>query len=159
MTGLRHWSRDRQEALLADSEEEAKSRSAATLVPFTVSPPDPQGSPLGSTSGSPHPQPAGPRQIAFNRHELNQILRVYGRMVAAGEWRDYAIDHLKEKAVFSIFRRTAEMPLYRVEKDPSLARRQGAYAVIAAGGYVMKRGHDLHQVLSVLDKKLKLVDG
>nr|WP_307291194.1 DUF2794 domain-containing protein [Kaistia geumhonensis] len=107
-----------------------------------------------------HHQPSpGPRQIAFNRHELNQILRVYGRMVAAGEWRDYAIDHLKEKAVFSIFRRTAEMPLYRVEKDPSLARRQGAYAVIAAGGYVMKRGHDLHQVLSVLDKKLKLVDG
>ena len=155
MTGLRHWSRDRQEALLADSEEEAKSRSAATLVPFTVSPPDPQGSPPGST----HPHPAGPRQIAFNRHELNQILRVYGRMVAAGEWRDYAIDHLKEKAVFSIFRRTAEMPLYRVEKDPSLSRRQGAYAVIAAGGYVMKRGHDLHQVLSVLDKKLKLVDG
>lgn len=155
MTGLRQWSRERQEALLADSEEEAKSRSAATLVPFTVSPPDPPGSPSGST----HPQPAGPRQIAFNRHELNQILRVYGRMVAAGEWRDYAIDHLKEKAVFSIFRRTAEMPLYRVEKDPSLARRQGAYAVIAAGGYVMKRGHDLHQVLSVLDKKLKLVDG
>lgn len=140
---------------MADSEEEAKSRSAATLVPFTVSPPDPPGSPSGST----HPQPVGPRQIAFNRHELNQILRVYGRMVAAGEWRDYAIDHLKEKAVFSIFRRTAEMPLYRVEKDPSLARRQGAYAVIAAGGYVMKRGHDLHQVLSVLDKKLKLVDG
>ncbi|SHG83876.1 Protein of unknown function [Kaistia soli DSM 19436] len=128
------------EALLSDGGEEAKSGEAATLVAFAG------------------PAP-GPRQIAFNRQELNQILRVYGRMVAAGEWRDYAIDHLEEKAVFSIFRRTSEMPLYRVEKDPSLARRQGAYAVIAAGGYVMKRGHDLKQVLTVLDKRLKLVEG
>ena len=124
---------------MTDGEEEAKSGEAAALVPFA----------------SPAPSH---RQIAFNRHELGQILRVYGRMVAAGEWRDYAIDHLAEKAVFSIFRRTSEMPLYRVEKDPSLARRQGAYAVIAAGGYVMKRGHDLKQVLTVLDKRLKLVD-
>ena len=124
---------------MSDGGEEAKSGEAATLVPFAG------------------PAP-GPRQIAFNRQELNQILRVYGRMVAAGEWRDYAIDHLAEKAVFSIFRRTSEMPLYRVEKDPSLARRQGAYAVIAAGGYVMKRGHDLRQVLAVLDKRLKLVE-
>lgn len=98
------------------------------------------------------------RYVAFDRHELSQILRVYGHMVAAGEWRDYAIDHLKEKAVFSIFRRTAEMPLFRVEKNPALARRQGAYAVIAAGGYIMKRGHDLRQVLSVLEKQLKLVE-
>jgi hypothetical protein len=100
-----------------------------------------------------------PRYVAFDRHELNQILRVYGRMVAAGEWRDYAIDHLKDKAVFSIFRRTSEMPLFRVEKDPSLDRRQGAYSVIAAGGYIMKRGHDLRQVLTILDKQLKLVEG
>ncbi|ODT12821.1 MAG: hypothetical protein ABS35_39195 [Kaistia sp. SCN 65-12] len=97
--------------------------------------------------------------ISFNRIELNEILRVYGRMVAAGEWRDYAIDHLRDKAVFSIFRRSSEMPLYRVVKDPELRNRQGAYSVVAAGGYVMKRGHDLRQVLSVLDGKLKLVHG
>ena len=96
--------------------------------------------------------------IAFDRRELRDILNIYGRMVAAGEWRDYAIDLMSEKAVFSIFRRTAEMPLYRVEKVPGLARRQGAYAVIAAGGYVMKRGHDLRQVLTVLEGKLKLVE-
>ncbi|MFC0287379.1 DUF2794 domain-containing protein [Kaistia hirudinis] len=101
---------------------------------------------------------AAPRYVAFDRHELNLILRVYGRMVAAGEWRDYAIDHLKDRAVFSIFRRTAEMPLFRVEKDPALARRQGTYSVIAAGGYIMKRGHDLRQVLTVLEKQLKLVE-
>ncbi len=97
--------------------------------------------------------------ISFNRLELNEILRVYGRMVAAGEWRDYAIDHLRDKAVFSIFRRSSEMPLYRVVKDPELRNRQGAYSVVAAGGYVMKRGHDLRQVLAVLDGKLKLVHG
>ena len=130
-----------KEALLIDGDDEA-GKSVATLVPFAP---------------APQMQPSA-RLIAFNRHELSQILRVYGHMVAAGEWRDYAIDHLKEKAVFSIFRRTAEMPLYRVEKDPALARRQGAYAVIAAGGYVMKRGHDLRQVLSVLEKKPKLAE-
>ncbi|WP_029074921.1 DUF2794 domain-containing protein [Kaistia adipata] len=97
--------------------------------------------------------------ISFNRLELNEILRVYGRMVAAGEWRDYAIDHLRDKAVFSIFRRSSEMPLYKVIKDPELRNRQGAYSVVAAGGYVMKRGHDLRQVLAVLDGKLKLVHG
>lgn len=101
---------------------------------------------------------AAPRYVAFDRHELNLILRVYGRMVAAGEWRDYAIDHLRDRAVFSIFRRTAEMPLFRVEKDPSLARRQGTYSVVATGGYIMKRGHDLRQVLTVLEKQLKLVE-
>lgn len=124
---------------MSDGDEEAKSGGAATLVAFAT------------------PEPAD-RPISFNRNELNQILRVYGRMVAAGEWRDYAIDLMSEKAVFSIFRRTAEMPLYRVEKVPGLARRQGAYAVIAAGGYVMKRGHDLRQVLTVLDRRLKLVE-
>nr|WP_244670013.1 DUF2794 domain-containing protein [Kaistia sp. 32K] len=97
--------------------------------------------------------------VAFNRLELNEILRVYGRMVAAGEWRDYAIDHLRDKAVFSIFRRSSEIPLFRVVKDPELRNRQGAYSVVAAGGYVMKRGHDLRQVMAVLDGKLKLVHG
>jgi len=92
--------------------------------------------------------------VAFNRIELNAILRVYGQMVAAGEWRDYAIDHLDDRAVFSIFRRTAEIPLYRVEKNPKLANRQGAYSVIAASGLILKRGKELRNVLKVFDKKL-----
>ena len=89
----------------------------------------------------------------FDRGELNRILTVYGRMVAAGEWRDYALDFLEEVAVFSIFRRASEMPLFRVEKRPKLRNRQGQYCVIAAGGLVMKRGHELAQVLKVFDKK------
>lgn len=95
--------------------------------------------------------------VSFDRRELSEILKVYGRMVAAGEWRDYAIDTLKDRAVFSIFRRTSEMPLYRVEKNPRLARKQGAYQVVAAGGLVMKRGHELSAVLKVFDKALKTV--
>lgn len=96
---------------------------------------------------------------AFDRRELGAILNVYGRMVAAGEWRDYAIDWLRDSAVFSIFRRASEMPLYRVEKHPALRLKQGAYAVVGAGGQVLKRGHDLKQVLRVFDAKLiKAVD-
>ena len=80
--------------------------------------------------------------------------------VADGEWRDYAIDLLKDRAIFSVFRRSSEMPLYRIEKDPKLARRQGAYSVVATGGMILKRGHDLAQVLRVLEKKkhLRVVD-
>ena len=100
---------------------------------------------------------AAPAQVSFNRDELRQILDVYGRGVAEGEWRDYAIDFRRDKAVFSIYRRTAEMPLYRVEKDPRLARRQGAYAVVAASGMILKRGHDLARVLRVFDKPLRVV--
>ena len=100
---------------------------------------------------------AAPRQVTFTREELRQILDVYGRKVAEGEWRDYAIDFTRDRAVFSIFRRSSEVPLYRVEKDPRLARRQGAYAVVAGTGLVMKRGHDLRQVLRALDKPLKVV--
>ena len=95
--------------------------------------------------------------IGFNRQELNEILKVYGRMVAEGEWRDYAIDHLKEKAVFSVFRRATEVPLYRIEKQPKLARRQGAYSVIAPAGLILKRGHDLPNVLRIFDRRMKLV--
>ncbi len=110
--------------------------------------------PVGPTAG----ESRAPRFVAFHRHELDAILNVYGRKVAQGEWRDYAIDHLSDRAVFSIFRRTSEMPLYRVEKIPALARRQGAYRVIAASGAILKRGHDLALVLRVLDKpKLTLV--
>lgn len=103
------------------------------------------------------PHSASDARISFDRAELNQILNVYGRKVAAGEWRDYAIDHLREKAVFSIFRRTSEMPLYQIVKQPRLARRQGAYALVTATGHIMKRGHDLGKVLRVLDPPLRLV--
>ncbi len=96
--------------------------------------------------------------IAFDRQELAQILNVYGRKVRSGEWRDYAIDTLREKAVFSVFRRTTETPLYRIEKAPKLSRRQGAYSVIAATGLILKRGHDLARVLRALDKGLRLVE-
>ncbi|KIN75323.1 DUF2794 domain containing protein [Sulfitobacter noctilucae] len=95
-----------------------------------------------------------PEQIAFHRTELSLILSVYGRMVAAGEWRDYGISCLREVAVFSVFRRTAEIPLYRIEKRPKLRNKQGMYAVIGTGGQVLKRGHDLKAVLRVLERKL-----
>ena len=100
------------------------------------------------------PAESAPRAsvVFFERRELDRILRVYGRMVAAGEWRDYAIDFMPDKAVFSIFRRTSEMPLYRIEKDPKLAKKQGAYAVIVSTGLILKRGHELDRVLRVLDK-------
>ncbi|MFN3688399.1 DUF2794 domain-containing protein [Salinarimonas sp.] len=98
-------------------------------------------------------------RVSFDKDELREILNVYGRKVASGEWRDYAIDFRKDKAVFAIFRRASEMPLYRIEKDPKLARRQGAYCVVAASGLVMKRGEVLSRVLRVLEgKKLRLVD-
>ena len=87
------------------------------------------------------------------------ILNLYGRMVAAGEWRDYAMDFLKDKAVFSVYRRTSEYPLYRIEKIPRLARRQGAYSVVTVTGLVLKRGADLKRVLAVLDRKLEAVGG
>ncbi len=95
--------------------------------------------------------------VAFERRELDLILRLYGRMVAANEWRDYAIDHLADRAVFSVYRRASEVPLFQIVKDPNLARRQGAFAVIAAGGRILKRGHELARVLGIFDAKLKLV--
>jgi hypothetical protein len=90
----------------------------------------------------------------FDRRELDRILATYGRMVSAGEWRDYALDFLPDAAVFSIFRRASEMPLYRIEKRPRLKHRQGQYSVIAHGGLVLKRGHDLPQVLRIFDRKI-----
>jgi hypothetical protein len=95
--------------------------------------------------------------VTFNRLELNKILNLYGRQVADGEWRDYAIDFLKDRAVFSIYRRASEVPLYRIEKEPRLARKQGAYSVIAAGGLILRRGHDLDRVLLAIGRKLKVV--
>lgn len=91
--------------------------------------------------------------VCFVRPELDAILNVYGRMVAAGEWRDYAINMHKDRAVFSIFRRAAEMPVYRVEKQPALARKQGAYSILSAEGVILKRGQDLKSVLAFFDRK------
>jgi len=96
-------------------------------------------------------------QVTFNRRELHRILDLYGRMVIAGEWRDYAIDFLKDKAVFSVFRRSSEMPIYRIEKNPKLARRQGAYSVVSITGLILKRGHELDRVLRVLEPALSVV--
>ena len=93
-------------------------------------------------------------QVAFHRSELSVILSLYGRFVAAGEWRDYGISHLKDCAIFSVFRRTAEHPIYRIEKRPRLRDRQGMYAVIGMDGQILKRGHDLKTVLRVLERKL-----
>lgn len=95
-----------------------------------------------------------PVQVAFQRPELSVILSLYGRMVAAGEWRDYGISSLRDVAVFSVFRRTAETPLYRIEKRPKLRHRQGLYAVIGMDGQILKRGQDLKSVLRVLERKL-----
>lgn len=104
---------------------------------------------------------AAPRggPVFFERRELSQILRLYGRMVAQGEWRDYAIDSDKDQAAFCVFRRTAEAPLYRIEKRPAMARRQGQWAVIAPGNVVLRRGHELDQVLKVFDsRKFRVVE-
>jgi hypothetical protein len=108
-----------------------------------------------------HPPSASPPGgvTFFERRELDQLMRLYGRMVAAGEWRDYGIAGLADYAVFSIFRHAAEAPLYRVEKRPALARKQGAWAVIGQGGMILKRGHELAQVLKVFEKgKFSVVD-
>ena len=101
---------------------------------------------------------AGPlNRVTFDRRELDRILSLYGRMVASGEWRDYAIDFLKDRAVFSIFRHASQVPIYRIEKDPRLARRQGAYSVVSSTGLILRRGHELDRVLRVLDKGPSLV--
>lgn len=104
------------------------------------------------------PFPANPT-VYFERSELREILALYGRKVAAGEWRDYALDFGRDKAVFSIFRRASEVPLYRIEKCPKLARRQGAYSVVTATGLILKRGSDLKHVIAVLEKGLRLATG
>ena len=96
-------------------------------------------------------------RMTFSRQVLSQIFDLYGRMVAAGEWRDYAIDFGRDSAVFSIHRRASECPIYRVEKTPRLARKQGAFSVVTQTGLSLKRGHDLKTVLAVLDKRLRVV--
>jgi len=99
-------------------------------------------------------------RVSFDRRELGTILGLYGRMVAAGEWRDYGLSCLRDVAVFSVFRRTAEHPLFRIEKRPRLRDRQGQYSVIAMDGRILRRGHDLRTVLRVLERRLiRTVDG
>src|ERR1700752_859452 len=112
---------------------------------------DPSGSHAAARVAVASPAPV---RVTFNRLELNRILNLYGRMVADGEWRDYAIDFLKDRAVFSVFRRSSEVPIYRIEKDPRLARKQGMYSVISATGLILRRGHELDRVLLVIDRKL-----
>src|SRR6201996_9171114 len=112
--------------------------------------------PTGWGGGDQRP-PVPAAKVTFNRRELDRILGLYGRKVAAGEWRDYAIDFLKDRAVFSVFRRASEMPVYRIEKSPKLARRQGAYSVISATGLIVRRGHELDGVLRAIDRSLSVV--
>jgi Protein of unknown function (DUF2794) len=111
------------------------------------------GAPVGPSPFAP------PSRVTFDRRELNRIFSLYGRKVAAGEWRDYAIDFLKDRAVFSVFRRASEVPIYRIEKNPKLARRQGAYSVISATGLIVRRGHELDRVLHSIDTSLSVVAG
>ena len=125
------------ESGMGEGETDQQQRGTAHLLPF---------------ARAPKPE----IDVSFNRSELREIMNVYGRGVAEGAWKDYALDFTPRKAVLSIYRRASEVPLYRVEKDPALARKQGAYAVINATGFVLKRGHDLGQVLRVLESKPKL---
>lgn len=106
------------------------------------------------TVHTPTPFSSAPERVSFHRTELNVILSLYGRMVAAGEWRDYGISSLSDMAVFSVFRRTAENPLYRIEKRPKLRMKQGMYSVVGMDGQILKRGGELKTVLRVLERKL-----
>ena len=120
---------------------------------------DPSQSLGGGTPARSAAAPQVAPQVTFSRRELNRILDLYGRKVAAGEWRDYAIDFLKDRAVFSVFRRSTEVPIYRIEKNPKLSRRQGAYSVISATGLIVRRGHELDRVLRAIDRsQLALVN-
>ena len=101
-------------------------------------------------------QEKAPELISFDRRELDTLIQLYSFHVGTGEWRDYAIDMLKDRAVFSIFKRASEVPLYTIEKQPKLARRQGAWSVTNANGLILKRGHELKNVLKVIQKKPKL---
>lgn len=131
--------------------EPSQSRGGEALVPAGRTA-------LGPTHPTPAAiHPAGANQVTFSRSELSRLFGLYGRKVAAGEWRDYAIDFLKDRAVFSVFRRACEVPLYRIEKNPRLARRQGTFSVISATGLIVRRSHELDRVLRALDRSLSVV--
>ena len=107
---------------------------------------------------TPFPGGTAPLQTVFDRHELTRILDLYGRMGAAGHWRDYAIDLGRDVAIFAAFRRAAERPEYRIEKRPALRHRQGMWTLFGEGGAILKRGHELGPVLAPVERKLvKLV--
>ncbi len=106
----------------------------------------------------PLPRYAPAMPVMFDRRELDRIFQIYSRMVGGGEWRDYAIDALADRAIFSVFRRASEYPLYRIEKNPKLARKQGAFSVVSSSGVILKRGHELGAVLSVFERGLRLVE-
>src|SRR3974377_1509660 len=125
------------------------------MGPGDIEPSQHQGGELAGIA----PPPPTPARVTFDRFELTRLFGLYGRKVAAGEWRDYAIDFLKDRAVFSIFRRASEVPIYRIEKNPRLERRRGAYSVISATGHILRRGHELDRVLSALDRSLRVVAG
>lgn len=117
---------------------------------------------LRRANGNPGPaqsSQATPNAVFFTKLELNAILNLYGHKVAAGEWRDYAIDFGREKATFCVFRHTSEVPLYRIEKCPKLAKKQGAFSVVTATGLILRRGHDLARVLEALQKRVRLAVG
>jgi hypothetical protein len=142
----RKWTRQNlQEAALSSSDPITfRPRLAYSQPPAAA---DGGTAPEGERRASP-----APSQTRFDRLELNTILNLYGKKVASGEWRDYAIDFNRDTAVFSVFRHTSQCPLYRIEKNPKLARRQGAYSVVTPTGLILKRGPDLARVLAVLDK-------
>jgi Protein of unknown function (DUF2794) len=147
-------------AARADTTQEVplSSSDPITFRPrLAFSQPSASAPPATSQPSSPT-QVSQPSQTRFDRHELNTILNLYGKKVAAGEWRDYAIDFNRDTAVFSVFRHSSQCPLYRIEKNPKLARRQGAYSVITPTGLILKRGPDLARVLAVLDKNVRMVE-
>jgi len=142
------------ESVLRMLSGEPNQTSSVTPLRPRAAAPTPTPTPAPSQTA-----PSAPMVVSFDRMELREILNLYGRKVAEGEWRDYAMDFTPNKAVFSVFRRTSEFPLYRIEKDPKLARKQGAYCVVAATGLILRRGPDLARVIAVLDRKVKLVGG
>jgi hypothetical protein len=127
--------------------EEPSQQGTALLIDF-----DPPAGP-----GRAVPKEKHPPAVSFDRRELGAILDIYGRKVAQGEWRDYAIDFLRERALFSIYRRASERPLYVIEKSPRLRNKQGQYMVMSQDGRILRRGHSLSTVLRVLEPKLALV--
>jgi Protein of unknown function (DUF2794) len=147
----------KQEVPLSSSDPITFRPRLAFTSPLTS--PSSGAAPQAPTQSQASPSQASqPSQTRFDRHELNTILNLYGKKVAAGEWRDYAIDFNRDTAVFSVFRHSSQCPLYRIEKNPKLARRQGAYSVITPTGLILKRGPDLARVLAVLDKSVRMVE-
>ena len=143
-----------EEISRSGSEQGQRSAGPALIVPLPLPP-----SAGSSVTGNHSAVPSAPAVVAFDRFELRELLNLYGRMVAAGEWRDYAMDFTPDIAIFSVFRRAHDVPLYRIEKSPKLARKQGQYVLKGTAGQVLKRGHDLSLVLRFLDKPVKLVVG